>query len=580
IVEQMWQMFRLLAEAQPRLRIIAAGRVEEEIGTLSAVSLEAFERTDVARVLESTLGETVPEQIVEDVLSASEGHPLTVRLAAISVKNLGIGAFLDPKTRAEELARLRDERRDALLYGRILRQIGDPKVAELAVPGLVMRRITADAIERVLAEPCGLDLGPGDAEDLFERMQREVDLVTLDLRDPNAPALVHRPEVRAMMLADLRRDRKDQARAIDEKAAAYFATQPGPFARAEYIYHLLFLGAEPETLDALWTPDLAPFLATAAEEVPPRGAAWLARRIGLDLAPPLAEAIEQDEHEETVRQMAERRIGRGQLKGALDLLQKLETRMPGSALWSLETQLLSRLGRADEALDRAARGIDALRASGHRTELADLLLHRSLVREGLRRFARASEDAAEALDISEGTGDAEMQLRAIAALLRLNRKSPKTAGPDPKALRSMSVPLLDKIGPTLLDRNAALARELAAELGDQHLQLLELVARQPVSPVPLQSTDAGTVIGTALLDRFAEAVKGDFAGLVDVDAKRAVSTLQQRLPDVLNLARDRNALKEVSEPVRMLLAAEVDQRVGAFPSPTMLARTTGLKLQY
>ncbi|MEO1318879.1 MAG: ATP-binding protein, partial [Pseudomonadota bacterium] len=91
IVEQMWQMFRLLAEAQPRLRIIAAGRVEEEIGTLSAVSLEAFERTDVARVLESTLGETVPEQIVEDVLDASEGHPLTVRLAAISVKNLGIG---------------------------------------------------------------------------------------------------------------------------------------------------------------------------------------------------------------------------------------------------------------------------------------------------------------------------------------------------------------------------------------------------------------------------------------------------------------------------------------------------------
>ncbi|MEM9766107.1 MAG: AAA family ATPase, partial [Pseudomonadota bacterium] len=239
IVEQMWFMFRHLAEVQPRLRIIAAGRIGDEVESGNTLSLEAFERSDVARVLERTVGRRVPDDIVEDVLTASEGHPLTVRLAAISVKNAGLAAFSDPVTRAEELARLRDERRDALLYGRILRQIADPGVADIAVPGLVMRRITAGAIEEVLAEPCGLTLGPGDADDLFERMRKEVDLVTLDLRDPNAPALVHRPEVRAMMLEDLRRDRKDQARQIDERAAAYFAAQPGPFARAEYIYHLL-----------------------------------------------------------------------------------------------------------------------------------------------------------------------------------------------------------------------------------------------------------------------------------------------------------------------------------------------------
>ncbi|MEM7499924.1 MAG: hypothetical protein AAF371_18280, partial [Pseudomonadota bacterium] len=580
IVEQMWFMFRLLAERQPRLRIIAAGRVEDDMESMEALSLEAFERSDVQRVLERTVGADVPDAIVDDVFAASEGHPLTVRLAALAVKGAGIRAFLDPRRRAEELERLRDERRDALLYGRILRQIADPTVAELAVPGLVMRRITAAAIDEVLAVPCGLTITPAEAQDLFERFRREVDLVTLDTNDPNAPALVHRPEVRAMMLDDLRRDRPEQARMIDERAAAFFSQMPGPFARAEYIYHLLFLGAEPDMLDALWNPDLAAHLATAVDEVPPRGAAWLAKRIGMDLSPEAAAAIELEEWEEMTRLAVEQRIGRGQFDMALKLLNGREARSPASPLWALEVQVWAELAPPEVALRIAARGIEALRRSLAHTPLANLLLTRGLLREKLRRFAQASKDAAEALKVAQAVLDGvELQLRAIAALLRLQRKSRNTLGPDRPTLLERVQMLLVKDREKLLSQNVSLARELAAELGEEYPELVEIAASQPATPVPLQDTKAGEAIGEAVLDRIGEAVKGDFGGLVNTKTKRAVSALQQRLPDVINLARDRNALDKVTKPISMLLAAEVDQRIGAFPSASMLARKTGLKLR-
>jgi hypothetical protein len=54
--------------------------------------------------------------------------------------------------------RLKEEKIQALLYGRILRHLHTDDAGAVGYPGLVVRRIAPDVIRDVLAEPCGLEL--------------------------------------------------------------------------------------------------------------------------------------------------------------------------------------------------------------------------------------------------------------------------------------------------------------------------------------------------------------------------------------------------------------------------------------
>jgi hypothetical protein len=86
------------------------------------------------------------------VYETAGGNPLTLRLAAELYRRepAGVDQFL-----AEDFAKkLFAERRDAYLFERILKHIHDLGVRALALPGLVLRRITPDLIREVLAGPC------------------------------------------------------------------------------------------------------------------------------------------------------------------------------------------------------------------------------------------------------------------------------------------------------------------------------------------------------------------------------------------------------------------------------------------
>ena len=586
VVSEMWRMTNRLIDLAPRLRIIAAGRLEEQHFTGNRVALEAFERSDVERVLTTVTNADLPADLVDDVYELTEGHPLTVQLAASYVGRVGLDGFRHPDQRAERLSRLRDEKRDALLYGRILQQIGDPDVQKIAIPGLVMRRITAGAIRDVLAEPCGLTLAPGEEVTLFGRMATEVDLVTLDNSDPEAPALVHRADVRALMLDDLRRDRGDQAKDIDERAIAYFATQPGDYARAEEIYHRIWRGDYDFELDSRWRPGVAPLLVSALDELPPDRQTWLAGKLRVAPTVQASMGLSQFDWERTTADEARQLLARGDAQAVLDLLATRGDRSPGSALWAIEAEAQFALGHEDAGLTALERGIVGAEAAGKVTELLELLLLRSQMRERHRQFAAASRDAQSALDVATDNGDEEFRLRALAGLMRLSRKSRVISGPARNRLRLGALEMIDQGSktetaqrlPSFLYTNPGLTRELAAEVGDDHPDLLELSVRQTGSVARPEKDTVGRQFTDAILDILADLETGDLGQTIDPETRQGDGGLIGNLPELMAVARDRSVLDDVKKPLSWLLSAEVDRQVGAFPSKSMIQRTTGVRI--
>lgn len=586
VVSEMWRMTNRLMEQAPRLRIIAAGRLEEVQFTENRVALEAFERSDVERVLSKATGAKLPDDLVDEVYQLTGGHPLTVQLAASYVGRVGLEEFDDPVRREQRLSRLREEKRDALLYGRILQQIGDHDVQQIAIPGLVMRRITPGVIREVLAEPCGLDIKPGEEDDLFNRMATEVDLVTLDFSDPDTPALVHRPDVRALMLADLRQDQRAKAEEIDDRAISYYASQPGDYARAEEIYHRIWRGDYGFQIDNRWEPGVTPLLVSALDELPPDRQGWLAERLGVGPAPQVAATLSLMEWERAVAAQARQLLTRGDAEAVLDLLKERSDRTAGSELLAIEAEAHVAMGEVSAGLAVLGRGIEAAKEAGKTESLPELLLLRSQTLEGRRQFAGASHNAAEALEIANQLDNEEYRLRATAALLRLNRKSRATTGPSRTELKSSVQNIMAQEArpssaqplPKILYNNPGLTRELAAEVGSEHPELLELSVRQTGSVAKPQNDTVGSQFTQAVLQLLSSMEAGDFGRIVAKLADEGDDNVIHNLPEIVAMARDRRLLDDVKKPLSWLLAAEVDRQVGAFPSKSMIQRTTGMQI--
>lgn len=210
------------------------------------------------------------------VLGKPKVHPLRLRMVG--------SIFQQGRESGEDIAHLLiDELRDGLKGGgsaaralidgilirRIIDHVADPRVRALADPGLVVRRITPEVIECVMArgtprpgsatvedatefEPWKLT--PSEAQDIYQAFSREVTLVELD-----GAVLRHRQDVRSEMLPLIRArspQRFDQLHrlAFDYYCEVASATrQPDEAALAEAVYHGLWCGEPMERLDSLWT---------------------------------------------------------------------------------------------------------------------------------------------------------------------------------------------------------------------------------------------------------------------------------------------------------------------------------------
>ncbi|MFY1620995.1 hypothetical protein, partial [Micromonospora sp. WMMD736] len=142
------------------------------------------------------------------------------------------------------------------VYERILNRIKNDRVKALAYPGIVLRRVTPELILEVLVPTCRnrLDVTtPADAQRAFAELAEHVWLVTRVGPD----AVVHRADLRRLLVPGLERSTDIDTEAIHRAAATYYAARRDSAnpditkaARVEEIYHRGFLDDIPADMAA------------------------------------------------------------------------------------------------------------------------------------------------------------------------------------------------------------------------------------------------------------------------------------------------------------------------------------------
>jgi hypothetical protein len=476
VVHGVWEMLQSLQRGIDSLRVIVAGRVLPRDVSCTPLVLSELDAYGAHALLRSRLdsgdtnGSHTDDDMLDTIIAIVGRSPMSLRFAAQIVESQGIGSLRAVETRNFLFLRLRAEKVQAQLYGRILAHIHDPLVRKLAYPGLIVRRITPDVIREVLAGPCGVPLNDaGDAEMLFDALAREVALV----EDDGPRAVRHRLDVRRMMLRDLVANvLPATVKQIDESAVLYYASSTGPRARAEEIYHRLRLGHPHGEIAARWLPGVEETLRAAVEELPPPEQIWLTTRLGATPDAQLLAQADLETWEENVARDAQRAIQGGSPKLALEMISARKERTPSSPLYRIEAQADRLSGNDEAARECASRGIESASASGNRELAVQLHLLIAAIDEGDMRLDVALKRLETMRELVDPKADVLPALSVYAARIRVRRLLGPTFEGEREILSAEANALLTSPVMTDVRARPALLRELVAELGPRNAQLL------------------------------------------------------------------------------------------------------------
>ena len=262
----------------PRLRTVIVGRALSDAFSTLSLELGVLDPEAAAGFL-GAQGITEP-WIIEQILQTVGRSPLSLKLAAEMVEKAGAGQagieYLDHQSLFFSLTDQAAIQRK--LFIRSVNHIHNPKVRKLVDLGMVLRRITPEIILQVLVEPAGLAVSDmQEAQDLFAELQHEVIFVA---READG-ALHFRPDFRRLALELINADEPVRAAEIHRLAAAYYRSQAGIPARAEEIYHLLFVQADFGLIEERWQIGVEPYLLSAIEEVPGHSRPFLVSQLGI-----------------------------------------------------------------------------------------------------------------------------------------------------------------------------------------------------------------------------------------------------------------------------------------------------------
>ncbi|MFJ8062987.1 AAA family ATPase [Streptomyces sp. NPDC096142] len=509
-VRRVLNFLHTLQRAHPDLRVLAAGRAPIDDPRFRRLPLEGFdpataraflrrqlaagdatrrddEADTTANDTASTSGGTVnsiasaagtPDPEADAIIRIVGSNPLNLKLAAALVHREGTDILHNPQLRRHLHLRLGDEAVQGVLYRRILDHMHDPDLRRIASPGLVVRKLTPDVIREVLADPCGLGhVDEERARRLFHRFRDEATLVE---EVPGQDTVVHRGDVRRVMLPLLRRGHASIVDRIHRKAVRYYALldmeRPSTANRAEELYHRLSLAQATHTLDERWTDEAGALLDDAMVELPPRSQVYLTERLGNTVDADLRARADDETWTRQALRTGTALLAADSPAEALALLDERPDQVRGHlVLMSLRVRSLAALGRSEEAYELVDRALDLAAEATDPAAFTELALTGARICEDLGHFGDARDLLTQA---RRAVPDDDIQLLSVAAAqLRLHRRAGALDTAEAQALRADTLARVRNLGSKRYTRNPSLIRELAAEIGDEMPELVSYTAR-------------------------------------------------------------------------------------------------------
>ncbi|MFH8250173.1 hypothetical protein ACH3VR_07400 [Microbacterium sp. B2969] len=462
--DELWDFLERLQRACPRLRVVICGRTPIEgrrtrslaLGNLTPAAAHDLLRTQLAPL-------DLPDSFIAGVAQAVPPHPLSLRLAVLLIRREAELGLATDERRRDVLFQLEGANVQGVLYRRVLAHIEDPDVRRLANPGLVVRRITPDVIQDVLAKPCGLGAIDRDAATaLFDKLQREVAVVI----PIEGGTLIQRPELRKLMLPLVTHDDPELVAKLRRAALAFYRRRGSVEDKVEELYYRLALGQSTATLDKSFDPEAARVLMEAVDEFPPSSQVYLANRIGVTVDPAILHEADDLSWARQAVLSSRRLLDSGRAEAALEIVtgRRNDTIVPFTG--AIEVEALASLHRTDEALT-AARATLKWATEHHDSDtFIDVALLAARIAEdagdttaALSLLSQAESAAASAQDMIAGWV-------ARVAIVRVHRRSGSSDSDQALKARARLVDEIDQLTPRDRSRNPSLVRDLAAEIGD------------------------------------------------------------------------------------------------------------------
>nr|WP_052477852.1 CHAT domain-containing protein [Kibdelosporangium sp. MJ126-NF4]CEL14459.1 Tetratricopeptide TPR_4 [Kibdelosporangium sp. MJ126-NF4]CTQ88824.1 Tetratricopeptide TPR_4 [Kibdelosporangium sp. MJ126-NF4] len=486
-----------LWERLPRRSVVLAGRAPAPDLRVEHIALTGLDPGDATGLLCRMVPGLSTADASARIRQVGSTSPLVIHLMA---------GVLTGDVRASALRDITVHRGaiEGELYRRLLGHIRDPDLRRIAHPGLTLRRVTPDLIKDVLAKPCGVRVHDSSrATELFVGLAHEAALVS---RTPDGSAVVHRADVRRMMLGKLAEDDPEAVRRIHRAAVRFYRVQEGTTARAEELYHRLMLGQSKAVLDRYWDQTALAQLISSVEELPPASRAYLAAKS--DALAVSEEDIRQAELDVRRRLLVRRVSGMLEVDEALEALDEIDnhTRQTGDTALSVvdvKVRALQRLERYGEARALAVEARERAARIGATRDFVTFTVHmaRMLARENLA--AEAKPDLLDTLEYCRSLPATQPhlvdRLTVLVCLLQLRRSGLPLGDTLVDELKVELIDLAEAVPAKDLTANHALLRGMAAEAGEQSHKLLSLALRTFGPPRAPAVVDLGTSSSTAIL---------------------------------------------------------------------------------
>jgi hypothetical protein len=240
-MDNFFTFIREISERVPRIRPIFVGRAEisetMDDFEFQNVILKEFDQESAEVILKKfKVSEVSVRRKIYDTFG---GNPLVLRLAAALVQK-----DADAINDNQQAQGAKQE----YLVNRILEHVHDPDVRKIAVPGMLLRRITPDIIRRVLAKPCGLgQISSKKAQTIFEALSAEVALIVVST---GSDAIVFRQDLRLACESIIRNKHPEETKMIYDSAIDYYRERfkEGIEYQVEYYFILLKTGRNLDSL--------------------------------------------------------------------------------------------------------------------------------------------------------------------------------------------------------------------------------------------------------------------------------------------------------------------------------------------